>query len=419
MQFSAKQSNRTSCLTTLLPGLLVAATGVGAGDLATASFAGSHLGVNVLWAVAIGGILKFTLTEGLARWQLATGMTFIEGLATHLGPIVGWLFLPFLLLWSFFVGGALMSACGITLHALIPLFNEATQAKVYFGVLSSAVALALILKGNFKFFETLMSICVGLMFFTVMFTALLLWPNTSLILQGLFIPTIPNANGNGITWTVALMGGVGGTLTILCYGYWIRETGRQEIQSLNICRIDLAVSYCMTILFGMAMVIIGSTIELDGSGAHLLIALADRLANQLGNDGRYLFLVGAFCAVFSSLLGVWQAVPYLFADIWRLFITKQPPSLILTQSTPYKCYLVAIATIPTLSLWIPFQEIQKIYGIIGAMFLPLLAIGLLIMNGQKKWLGAHTNKRLSEFTLMFTLILFAGIAYLKWFTTST
>jgi len=31
------------------PGLLVAATGIGAGDLATASFAGSLLGTAVLW----------------------------------------------------------------------------------------------------------------------------------------------------------------------------------------------------------------------------------------------------------------------------------------------------------------------------------------------------------------------------------
>ena len=40
------------------PGLLVAATGVGAGDLATAAFTGSHLGPAVLWAVLVGAALK-------------------------------------------------------------------------------------------------------------------------------------------------------------------------------------------------------------------------------------------------------------------------------------------------------------------------------------------------------------------------
>jgi uncharacterized membrane protein len=61
------------------PGLLLAATGVGAGDLATASFVGGLLGTAVLWAVIFGAFLKFVVTEGLARWQLATGETLIEG----------------------------------------------------------------------------------------------------------------------------------------------------------------------------------------------------------------------------------------------------------------------------------------------------------------------------------------------------
>ena len=54
------------------PGLLLAATGVGGGDLATASIAGSLLGPAILWAVIVGAFLKFVVTEGLARWQLAT-----------------------------------------------------------------------------------------------------------------------------------------------------------------------------------------------------------------------------------------------------------------------------------------------------------------------------------------------------------
>lgn len=36
-------------------GLILAATGVGAGDLTTAGFAGSKSGPSVAWAVAIGG----------------------------------------------------------------------------------------------------------------------------------------------------------------------------------------------------------------------------------------------------------------------------------------------------------------------------------------------------------------------------
>src|SRR5690606_30533990 len=97
---------RASLLAIIGPGLLLAATGVGSGDLATASIVGGMLGVGVLWAVLVGAFLKFVVTEGLARWQLASGETLLEGMVRRLGPIVVWLFLPYLLLWSFFVGSA-------------------------------------------------------------------------------------------------------------------------------------------------------------------------------------------------------------------------------------------------------------------------------------------------------------------------
>jgi Mn2+/Fe2+ NRAMP family transporter len=410
------ETSKPSLLTVIAPGFLVAATGVGAGDLATASFAGSQLGLTILWAVVVGGLLKFILTEGLARWQLVTGQSFLEGVAHRLGHIVGWLFLPYLLLWSFFVGSALMSACGITLHAMIPVFNDAANGKVFFGILSSLIGLGLVLAGGFQLFEKVMGICIGIMFITVVVTALLLWPGTTEVISGLLIPAIPDAQGTGITWTVALIGGVGGTLTILCYGYWIREKGRTGTDAIKICRIDLAIGYSMTILFGVAMVIIGSTIEIEGRGASLLVTLAESLEKPLGVWGRWLFLIGAFSAIFSSLLGVWQAVPYLFADIWGLFIkrTDQTSSRNITKSMPYRVYLLAIAFLPMLGLLMSFKEVQKLYAVIGAMFIPLLAIALLILNGKHAWVGDFANRPLTIVMLLATLAFFGSMAWMKW-----
>ena len=62
-------TKKTRRLAIFGPGILVAATGVGAGDLATGAFSGGELGVAVLWAVVLGAGLKFVLNEGLARWQ--------------------------------------------------------------------------------------------------------------------------------------------------------------------------------------------------------------------------------------------------------------------------------------------------------------------------------------------------------------
>ena len=408
--------NNPSLVAIMVPGFLVAATGIGAGDLATASFTGSQLGVGILWAVMVGGVLKFVLTEGLARWQLITGQTFVEGACHRLGNAVIWFFLPYLLLWSFFVGSALMGACGVTLHAMAPVFNSAVNGKIFFGILSSVIGLGMVLVGGFRLFEKVMGACIGVMVITAIYTATTVWPGTAEVVSGIFLPTIPDRNGAGITWTIALIGGVGGTVTILCYGYWIREKGRTGTEGIRICRIDLAVGYCVTIFFGFAMVIIGSTVEIEGRGANLLITLGFRLEESIGPVGCWMFLCGTFAAVFSSLLGVWQAVPYLFADIWRLLFQRdqQPSAEELTRSKPYRVYLLVLATLPMFGLFMSFKEAQKLYAVTGATFLPLLATALLILNGNRAWVGDFSNRPMTTATLVATLVFFSFMAGLKW-----
>ena len=189
---------------------------------------------------------------------------------------------------------------------------------------------------------------------------------------------------------MALIGGVGGTLTILCYGYWIGESGRSGIASIRLCRIDLGIAYAMTVLLGLAMVIIGSSISVTGHGADLLVTLAARLEQSLGAAGKWLFLAGAFSAVFNSLLGVWQAVPYLFADIWYQCFRHTPPHTThLRRTTAYRIYRYALAFVPMIGLWINFREVQKLYAIVGALFVPLLAGALLLLKGRRSVMQAR------------------------------
>jgi Mn2+/Fe2+ NRAMP family transporter len=398
------------------PGLLVAATGVGTGDLATGSFAGSMLGTAVLWAVVVGALLKFIVTEGIARWQLATGDTVIEGVATRLGRVPLVVFLAYLLLWSFFTASAMMSGCGVTLHALLPLFEQAEHGKVFFGMLCSVVGVLLVRAGGYRLFEKIMTACIVLMFMTVVMTAILLWPGTGQVLRGLLVPGIPDFAGDGLTWTVALIGGVGGTVTILSYGYWIREEGRLDASQIAVCRVDLGTGYLMTAIFGISVVIIGSRVEVTGGGATLIVALAAQLQGPLGQAGKWLFLVGAAGAVFSSLLGTWQATPYIFADSWRL-IRHRPaqsndePSVPGTESPLYRTYLLLLAVIPMLGLFTEFREVQKVYAVVGAFFVPMLALVLLLLNSRTQWVGReHRNGPLTIIGLSLTLAFFLWIA---------
>ena len=407
------EKSKIGLLAIIGPGIIIAATGVGAGDLATGAFVGSKVGLAVAWAVILGALMKWLLTEGLTRWQLATDTTLLEGIAKHFGRPAQYLFLAYYLIWTFFVGLALLNATGVTFHAIVPWQSPEQDALVY-GIAQAALAVVLVRIGGYKLFEKMMSLCIGVMFITVIVAAIGVKPSWIDLAKGIFVPTITDLDS--FSWTVALMGGVGGTVTILCYGYWIREVGRSGGECVNLCRIDLAVGYVVTAVFGIGMVILGSRIEVEGKGAALVVQLADTLRNELadgvGSWAAWAFLLGAWGAVFSSLLGCMQSVPYLFADSWRLMFnhSEDVGNGVDTKSRPYVWYMYGMAAASSAGFWVKesagvgFQEIQKWYAIVGAAFMPILAIALCIMN--RRWIGEKYRT-----SLAMQLALFATIAF--------
>ena len=77
------------------PGLIVAATGVGAGDMVTSLAAGTQYGTVLVWTIIMGAILKFTLTEGLGRWYMATAARRSGSAANRSKPHATWCCQPY------------------------------------------------------------------------------------------------------------------------------------------------------------------------------------------------------------------------------------------------------------------------------------------------------------------------------------
>ncbi|MGE3800425.1 MAG: Nramp family divalent metal transporter [Candidatus Kapaibacterium sp.] len=398
------QDQQQSLLARLTPGILVAATGVGAGDLLTASFAGAQTGVLLLWTVVVGALFKWGLNEGIARWQMGTETTLLEGWTSRLGGWIRWIFLIYFLFWSLMVGGALISACGVAGDGLLSLGDHDTS-RVIWGILHSLIGLAIVWIGGFKFFEKIMMICIAAMFVGVLLTAALLPHDWGSVMSGLLVPSLPSGS---LPLVLGVMGGVGGTVTLLSYGYWIRARKRTGWEGLKASRLDLGVAYVATALFGIAMILIGSHIKLESQGAKVGLLLAAQLGQVLGPVGKYLFLIGFWGAVFSSLLGVWQSAPYLFADF--LYAKNKAVPDDLTTTKPYRLYLIAIAVVPTLLLWFSVKQVQIAYAVLGALFMPLLALTLLLMNNRTDWVGSRfRNTFFLNAILIVTLVLFLYI----------
>ena len=78
-----------------------------------------------------------------------------------------------------------------------------------------------------------------------------------------------------------------------------------------------------------------------------------------------------------------------------------------TASPEYRWYLVGIALLPMIGLWVGFARMQKLYAIVGALFIPMLAIVLLLLNGRVAWVGERfRNRPLMSALLLIILVFF-------------
>lgn len=394
------------------PGIVIAATGIGAGDLVAASVVGAKYGTVILWSVLIGGIIKYALNEGIARWQLASGETIVEAIKKRFHRFFGIYFLVYLFIWSFVVGAAMSGATGLAAHAILPQLSVA-----WWGVIHAFVALAFVFWGNYRWLEFMMKFFIALMFIVVLTTAFMISPDWGAIVNGLLRPSIPEASA---TLLLAVIGGVGGSVTLLSYGYWIKEKGWNKTSDFGIIKIDLAVAYLLTILFGIAIIILSAELKPElVQGNKMVLALADKIGETTGASGRWIFMLGFWGAVFSSMLGVWQGVPYLFSDFVKSATNdKKRKGLFYkisqNKKQSYRVFLLYLALFPLILLFThkPVWIIVT-YAVIGSLFMPFLAITLLFLNNQRRILVKLYNNWLVNGLLIIALFVFGVLLYFE------
>jgi Mn2+/Fe2+ NRAMP family transporter len=394
------------------PGIMAAATGVGAGDLVATMVAGSRFGYTLLWAVIVGTVFKIALAEAVGRWHLSSGSTILSGWRV-LGKWVLVYFGAYAIVWGFVYGATAMSASGLPLNALFP----AVPLRVW-GILCGVVGFLLVWFGRYRLIEKVMTAFVGIMFITVVGTAILVAPNLMDAAAG-FVPTLPSGS---LVYVLGLIGGVGGTITMAAYGYWTMAKGWRSSRWLSMMRLDNTVGYVTTGIFVVAMLVVGSELLMHQQiidGDEGLLLLGDRLAGDYGQWARIPFLIGFFTVSFSSLVGVWNGVSLLFADWWRTVrlpagtedTGEDYESKAGSRSRPYRCYVLWLTFPPMALLFLdkPFQ-ITVTYGVLGALFMPVLAGTLLVLLNSRRIGPEGRSHWVSNLLLTLCLVLFAYLA---------
>ncbi|SFH91048.1 Mn2+ and Fe2+ transporters of the NRAMP family [Nocardioides psychrotolerans] len=359
----------------------MAATGVGAADLVATLVAGAKFGYTLLWVAVLGAVIKVVLVEGAGRYSLATGRTIFEGWRS-LGRWTTWYFAPYIVIWGLVYGATAMSSSALPLVALFPDLSLRWTAMAI-----GVVGLVLVWFGTYASFEKIMALLVGVMFVTVVGAALLATPNLGEIALGLR-PIFPD---DSVVNVLAIAGGVGGTITLAAYGYWLREKGWSTPAFMRVMRIDNAVAYVVTGVFVVAMLVVGAELYYSmgiaaETGDQALVQLSGILDERYGEVFGKVFLLGFFASSFSSLIGVWSGVSLMFADYvgnLRELPSGHPDTR--TGGRFFRAYMLWL-TFPPMLLLLLDEPIGLIlaYGTLGALFMPFLAITLLVLLNKRR-----------------------------------
>ncbi|MEV5545527.1 Nramp family divalent metal transporter [Streptomyces sp. NPDC052309] len=394
------------------PGIVVAATGVGAGDLVATLIAGSNFGYTLLWAAIIGCLVKISLAEACGRWHLSTGRTLFDGWAS-LGRWTTWFFAVYVVIWGFVYGAAAMSSSALPLQALFP---DVMDLK-WWAVACGLVGLVFVWFNKYAVFEKVMTVLVGVMFVVTVYLAVRVTPNLGDAFAGL-LPVLPDEKDSVLN-TLGLIGGVGGTITLAAYGYWVNAKGWTDTGWMKIMRLDNRVAYATTGIFVVAMLFVGAELLHSAnvaiaSGDKGLIQLGDILAEEYGTATSKFFLVGFFATSFTSLIGVWHGVSLMFAD----FVARlrgegearggdEVASGRRERSWAFRAYLLWL-TFPPIVLLFQGQPFRLIivYGVLGAAFMPFLALTLIWLLNSTRTPREWRNGWLSNGMLAIAGLLF-------------
>lgn len=249
-------------------------------------------------------------------------------------------------------------------------------------VLIGAVAFWVLFSGNFKRIVTVMTVLVGLMSMVFITTAVVIQPDFSAIIKGLFIPS---ADTDELLTVIALVG-----TTVVPYNLFLHASTVQKrythVSQLSDMRIENAVGIILGGLISMC-VVITSAAAADGSLAEVKTAadMAQQLEPLLGNWARGFMSIGLFAAGITSAITAPLAAAYATKGVlgWRDDLKD------FRFRTVWIVVLISGVIFSTFSIN-PVQLIE-FAQVANGVTLPVIAVFLLYIMNKPLLLGPSRN----------------------------
>lgn len=379
------------------PGLIISASIVGSGELIVTPKLGASAGFTLLWFIILGCILKVFLQIELGRFTLARGLTTLETLNLVPGPrvVVSWMVWFWLLMFS----TSFFQIAGMV-GGVVDIFSlgGVTVAKPVLGIVVTVVTAAMLVIGRYAAVESLstlfvaaFTICTAVAVVALQFTSFAITPAN--LAEG-FSFHLPDS----FTVAFAAFGIIGvGASELIYYPYWCLEKGyarhvgpadgtpeRAERARgwIRVMELDAWVSCIIYTTATLAFYLLGAAIlhakKLDVTNADMISVLSHMYQETFGAWSLWLFLIGAFAVLYSTIFVATASNARLLADALEVFRVKAHGSSADRQRTVrWLCAIVPAIWGALYLLWKAPLTLVFIGAVAQGLMIPFLALGAL------------------------------------------
>jgi Mn2+/Fe2+ NRAMP family transporter len=391
-------------LSRLGPGLVLAASIVGSGELIATTTLGAQAGYVAMWVVLLSCAVKPAVQAELGRYTVATGETGLEALDRMPGPRLGvswilwaWAVTVFL---SLLQVGGMYGGLAQLMSLLVPAVAPTAWALAFL-----ALTLALVLGGGYERVERLALVKVAL------FTLLTVLAAVVLTRQGEHFSWARLGEGlrfrlpeKGFATAVAVFGitGVGAT-ELFMYPYWCVEKGyarfvgpvdgspsrlRRARGWIRLMHADVAASMVLYTLATVAFYLLGagvlSPLGLVPSASDMIPTLSRLYTDTLGRWVLPLFYLGATVTLYGTIFAATAAHSRLYADLCRVMGLFERSDY--ARRLVFRRRFTVLLTVVPVLLYLLFESPVKMVvagGISQSVMLPITGAGALYLRHRR------------------------------------
>ncbi|RIK73149.1 MAG: hypothetical protein DCC67_18280, partial [Planctomycetota bacterium] len=325
------------------PGIVVVGSVIGAGELINTPLQAAEFGFVLLWAVVLSCVIKCLLQIEIGRHCVVHHRTTVEALNGCPGPrLRGVSWAPLLYMVGYTI--SLATAVGIIgalaglMQAVVPGAADWPYSSSLWGAAVVALAAALLRTGVYSHLEKLVAVLVGGFCISVV-VALALIQTTPFrigaddVLSGLTF-SLGDRPRLAAYAVVSLLGALGTTANeLFMYPYWIREKGygrdlldaRGEVWTsraqrwIRGLRIDVGLATFVATVATVAFYLLGAAVlhrqAVKPAGLGVVEQISQVFTKSQGAWSYAVFMAGAFCTLFSTLVVATAATGRMWADV--------------------------------------------------------------------------------------------------------